>query len=236
MIRLHKYMAQCGIASRRAAEKLIADGCVSVNGAVVTEMGFKVDEHMVRVTVNGQEIHPESEKHYLAYNTPIGEVTTVSDPEGRKTVMDRFNGYPVRIYPVGRLDYDSEGLLLLTNDGEMMNHLLHPSHEIDKSYLVKVSNNLSDDELFRLKKGVIVDGKMTSPCKGRIISRDMFSTTVLITIHEGRNRQVRKMIMAVGHQVVWLKRVGFGPILLGDLPSGSWRCLTDAEINKLKNL
>ena len=229
-------MAQCGISSRRAAEKLIAEGRVSVNGKVITEMGYKVDEHMVHVTVNGKSIHPETEKHYLAYNKPVGEVTTVSDPEGRRTVMDRFVGYPVRLFPVGRLDYDSEGLLLLTNDGEMMNHLLHPSREIDKSYLVKVSNNLSDDELSRLKRGVMIDGKMTSPGNGRIISRDMFSTTVLITIHEGRNRQVRKMISAVGHQVVWLKRVGFGPIILGDLPSGNWRRLTDTEIKKLKSL
>ena len=236
MIRLQKYMALCGVSSRRAAEKLIAEGQVSVNGTIITEMGYKIDEHMDRVTVNGMEIHPETEKHYLAYNKPTGEVTTVSDPEGRQTVMDRFIGYPVRLFPVGRLDYDSEGLLLLTNDGEMMNHLLHPSRRIDKVYLIKVSNNLTDDELFRLTRGVMIDGKMTAPAKGRIIARDTFSTTVLITIHEGRNRQVRKMVNAVGHQVVWLKRVGFGPIILGDLPSGHWRSLTDAEIKKLKAL
>ena len=234
MIRLQKYMAMCGVASRRAAEKMIAEGRVSVNGAVVTEMGTQIEEGTDVVRVDGAEIHPETEKHYLAYNKPIGEVTTVSDPEGRATVMDRFEGYPVRLFPVGRLDYDSEGLLLLTNDGEMMNRLLHPSREIDKTYLVKVSNDLTDEELFRLTRGVMVDGRMTSPARGRIIRRDTFSTTVLITIHEGRNRQVRKMIAAVGHQVVSLKRVGFGPIQLGDLPSGCWRRLTEAEIRKLK--
>lgn len=236
MIRLQKYMALCGVSSRRAAEKMIAEGRVSVNGDVVTEMGSKVDEYADEVRVDGEVITPEAEKHYLAYNKPVGEVTTVSDPEGRATVMDRFEGYPVRLFPVGRLDYDSDGLLLLTNDGELMNRLLHPSREIDKAYLAKVSNNLTEEDLVRLARGVIVNGKMTSPAKVRLIRRDTFSTTILVTIHEGRNRQVRKMVEAVGHQVVSLRRVGFGPILLGDLPSGCWRRLTDEEVRKLKAL
>ena len=236
MIRLQKYMALCGVSSRRAAEKMIAEGRVSVNGDVVTEMGTKVDEYADEVRVDGEVITPEAEKHYLAYNKPVGEVTTVSDPEGRATVMDRFEGYPVRLLPVGRLDYDSDGLLLLTNDGELMNRLLHPSREIDKAYLAKVSNNLTEEDLVRLARGVIVNGKMTSPAKVRLIRRDTFSTTILVTIHEGRNRQVRKMVEAVGHQVVSLRRVGFGPILLGDLPSGCWRRLTDEEVRKLKAL
>ncbi|MBQ3277985.1 MAG: rRNA pseudouridine synthase [Clostridia bacterium] len=236
MIRLQKYMALCGVSSRRAAEKMIAEGRVSVNGDVVTEMGTKVDEYADEVRVDGEVITPEAEKHYLAYNKPVGEVTTVSDPEGRATVMDRFEGYPVRLFPVGRLDYDSDGLLLLTNDGELMNRLLHPSREIDKAYLAKVSNNLTEEDLVRLARGVIVNGKMTSPAKVRLIRRDTFSTTILVTIHEGRNRQVRKMVEAVGHQVVSLRRVGFGPILLGDLPSGCWRRLTDEEVRKLKAL
>ena len=209
---------------------------MSVNGDVVTEMGTKVDEYADEVRVDGEVITPEAEKHYLAYNKPVGEVTTVSDPEGRATVMDRFEGYPVRLFPVGRLDYDSDGLLLLTNDGELMNRLLHPSREIDKAYLAKVSNNLTEEDLVRLARGVIVNGKMTSPAKVRLIRRDTFSTTILVTIHEGRNRQVRKMVEAVGHQVVSLRRVGFGPILLGDLPSGCWRRLTDEEVRKLKAL
>ena len=236
MIRLQKYMALCGVSSRRAAEKMIAEGRVSVNGDVVTEMGTKVDEYADEVRVDGEVITPEAEKHYLAYNKPVGEVTTISDPEGRATVMDRFEGYPVRLFPVGRLDYDSDGLLLLTNDGELMNRLLHPSREIDKAYLAKVSNNLTEEDLVRLARGVIVNGKMTSPAKVRLIRRDTFSTTILVTIHEGRNRQVRKMVEAVGHQVVSLRRVGFGPILLGDLPSGCWRRLTDEEVRKLKAL
>jgi 23S rRNA pseudouridine2605 synthase len=147
--------------------------------------------------------------------------------------MDKFRDYPVRLFPVGRLDYDSEGILLLSNDGDMMNRVLHPSFEIKKAYLVRVSNQVSDDEIVRLRKGVMIDGRMTSPAEVRLIRRETFSTDLLITIHEGRNRQVRKMIDAIGHQVVQLKRVQFGPILLGDLPAGMWRKLTDEEVRKL---
>lgn len=232
-MRLQKYLALCGVASRRNAEKLIMDGHVTVNGIVVTAMGVQVDESVDEVCVDGLHVFPEYEKHYIAYNKPIGEITTVSDPEGRATVMDKFRDYPVRLFPVGRLDYDSEGILLLSNDGEMMNRVLHPSFEIKKAYLVKISNQVSDNEIVRLRKGVIVDGRMTSPAEVRLIRKETFSTDLLITIHEGRNRQVRKMIDAIGHQVVHLKRVQFGPVLLGDLPTGRWRNLTDEEIRKL---
>ena len=233
-MRLQKYLASCGVASRRNAEQMILDGRVSVNDAIVRVLGTQVDELSDTVQVDGCIVRPETEKHYLAYNKPVGEVTTVSDPEGRATVMDRFRDYPVRLFPVGRLDYDSEGLLLLTNDGDLMNKVLHPSFEIQKSYLTKVSNNVSDQEIRMLRKGVIIDGKLTSPAEVRLIRHDTFSTDLLITIHEGRNRQVRKMIEAVGHQVVRLKRVRFGPVQLGDLPSGMWRKLTDEEIQKLR--
>ncbi|MBO7662683.1 MAG: rRNA pseudouridine synthase, partial [Clostridia bacterium] len=226
MMRLHKYLAICGVASRRAAEKMIEEGRVTVNGERITGMGFQVDEFGDDVTVDGVSVRPEEEKHYLVYNKPVGEVTTVSDPEGRATVMSHFSDYPVRLFPVGRLDYDSEGLLLLTNDGELMNRLLHPSRRIDKTYLIRVSNDVTDEEIARLKQGVFIDGKLTSPARVRLIRKDLFSTTLLISIHEGRNRQVRKMIEAIGHQVVHLKRVQFGPVLLGDLPSGMWRKLT----------
>ncbi len=233
-MRLQKYLASCGVASRRNAEQMILDGRVSVNGEIVRVLGTQVDEQSDTVQVDGSIVMPETEKHYLAYNKPVGEVTTVSDPEGRATVMDRFRDYPVRLFPVGRLDYDSEGLLLLTNDGDLMNKVLHPSFEIQKSYLTKASNNVSDQEIRTLRKGVIIDGKLTSPAEVRLIRHDTFSTDLLITIHEGRNRQVRKMIDAIGHQVVRLKRVRFGPVLLGDLPSGMWRKLTDEEIKKLR--
>ena len=233
-MRLQKYLASCGVASRRAAEKMITDGRITVNGTIVTELGSCVDEACDIVLVDGIMVSPESEKHYIAYNKPAGEVTTVHDPEGRPAVLDRFRDYPVRLFPVGRLDYDSEGLLLLTNDGDLMNRLLHPSFEIPKSYLTRVSNRVSDDEIRMLRKGVMIEGRMTSPAEVRLIRYDAFSTELLITIHEGRNRQVRKMIAAVGHQVVRLKRVRFGPVLLGDLPSGMWRKLSSEEIAKLK--
>ena len=236
MIRLQKYLAMCGIASRRSAEKVILEGRVAVNGEIITEMGVQVDENSDTVTVDGLIIHPEEEKHYLAYNKPIGEVTTVSDPEGRATVMDKFLDYPVRLFPVGRLDYDSEGLLLLTNDGDMMNRVLHPSHEVIKTYWTKVSNHVSQEEIRALRKGVMVDGKLTSPASVRLIRENTFDTVLLIGIHEGRNRQVRKMAEAIGHKVVSLRRVGFGPVSLGDLPTGMWRPLTKEEIFSLKEL
>ena len=233
-MRLQKYLASCGVASRRNAEKMIADGRIAVNGVTVTEPGTQVDELADTVTVDGEIVCPEAEKYYIAYNKPVGEISSVRDPEGRATVLDRFRDFPVRLFPVGRLDYDSEGLLLLTNDGDLMNRLLHPSFEIPKSYLTRVSNAVTDEEIRTLRKGVMIDGRMTSPAEVRLIRHDAFSTELLITIHEGRNRQVRKMIAAIGRQVVRLKRVRFGPVLLGDLPSGMWRKLTDEEIAKLK--
>ena len=237
MMRLQKYLALSGVASRRASEKLIADGHVAVNGVTVTEMGVQVDETCDTVTVDGAPVTIETEKHYLAYYKPIGEVTTVSDPEGRATVMDRFRDYPVRLYPVGRLDYDSEGLLLLTNDGDLMNSLLHPSHEVEKAYLVKVSNHVSEETLRRLRAGVTLDdGRLTSPAEARLVRYETFASVVIVTIHEGRNRQVRRMFSAVGHEVVSLKRVGFAGIKLGDLPRGQWRRLTDREVARLKEL
>lgn len=236
MMRLQKYMALCGVASRRASEEMIAAGRVCVNGCTVTEMGVQVDAERDQVTVDGEPIRLEEEKHYLAYYKPVGEVTTVSDPEGRATVMDKFRDYPVRLYPVGRLDYDSEGLLLLTNDGDMMNSLLHPSHEVNKTYLARVSSRLEDETVRRLRQGVTLDGRLTSPAQVRVVRYETFDTVVLVTIHEGRYRQVRRMFEAVGHQVVSLRRVGFGPIQLGDLPRGQWRRLTEAEVKRLKEL
>lgn len=236
MMRLQKYLALSGVASRRNSEKLIAQGHVAVNGVVITEMGVQVDETADKITVDGALIHLEEEKHYIAYYKPVGEVTTVSDPEGRATVMDKFRDYPVRLYPVGRLDFDSEGLLLLTNDGDMMNSLLHPSHEVNKTYLAKVSNRVEEESIRRLRAGVQLDGRLTSPAQVRLVRYEAFDTILLVTIHEGRYRQVRRMFEAVGHQVVQLKRVGFGPIQLGDLPRGTWRSLTPNEIRKLKEL
>ena len=237
MMRLQKFLALSGVASRRNSEKLIADGHVAVNGKVITEMGVQVDESADVVTVDGKVCKIQEEKHYLAYNKPMGEVTTVTDPEGRPTVMDKFRDYPVRLYPVGRLDYDSEGLLLLTNDGDLMNNLLHPSREVSKEYLVKVSNRVTDEEIRRLRAGVrLDDDRMTSPADVHLVRYETFASVLLVTIHEGRNRQVRRMFSAIGHEVVALKRVGFATIKLHDLPRGQWRRLTDVEVRKLKEL
>lgn len=234
-MRLQKYLASCGVASRRASEKMIADGRVSVDGVIITEMGTKVEEGQT-VCVDGKPVTPEALKYYVMYHKPAGEVTTVQDPEGRATVLDRFRDFPARLYPVGRLDYDSEGLLLLTNDGELTERMLHPSREVDKVYLARVSNVVTADEARRLERGVMVDGRITSRAKAKILSTQNLFTDMLITIHEGRNRQVRKMVEQIGHQVVMLRRIRFGPLKLGDLPRGMWRPLTDEELAQIKEL
>ena len=234
-MRLQKYLASCGVASRRAAEKLIAEGHVTVDGQKITEMGVQVEDHQI-ICVDGKRVRPEGEKHYIMYHKPAGEVTTVSDPEGRATVLDRFRDYPVRLYPVGRLDYDSEGLLLLTNDGDLTERMLHPSMEVDKTYLARVSNQVTPEEARQLERGVMVDGRQTARAKVHILSVQNLFTDMIITIHEGRNRQVRKMVEQIGHQVVMLRRIRFGPLKLGELPRGMWRPLTPEELDALKKL
>ncbi len=231
-MRLQKYMALCGVASRRNAEKMILDGQVTVNGRLITEMGVQVEEDDV-VCVDGVQIFPETEKHYVMYHKPAGEVTTVNDPEGRPCVLDHFRDYPVRLYPVGRLDYDSEGLLLLTNDGDLTDRMLHPSFQVDKTYLARVTGSVPMEEVRMLRSGVMLDDHKTAPAKVRIIKEETFATVVLVTIHEGRNRQVRRMFETSGHKVLQLRRVQFGPLQLGDLARGKWRSLTADELRKL---
>ena len=231
-MRLQKYMALCGAASRRRAEEMIAAGRVTVNGQVITEMGVQVEEGD-QVRLDGALLSPEAEKRYVIYHKPAGEVTTVNDPEGRACVLDHFREYPVRLYPVGRLDYDSEGLLLLTNDGALTERLLHPSHQVDKTYLARVTGSVSLDTVRQLRQGVLLDDHKTAPAKVRIIKQETFATVVLVTIHEGRNRQVRRMFEWAGHKVLQLRRVRFGPLELGDLPRGQWRELNGEEIRKL---
>jgi 23S rRNA pseudouridine2605 synthase len=231
-MRLQKYMASCGVASRRACEELIAAGRVTVGGTVITLMGMQVEPDQA-VCVDGKRITPETEKHYILYHKPAGEMSTASDPEGRATVLDKFKDYPVRLYPVGRLDYDSEGLLLLTNDGDLAERMLHPSKEVEKTYLARVKGNVSAEEVSQLVKGVMIDGHLTSRAKVRVIHADERYTDLLITIHEGRNRQVRKMTEAIGHEVMLLRRVRFGPLTLGELKRGQWRELTGKEIEEL---
>ena len=235
MMRLQKYLALCGVASRRSAEKMIADGRVTVDGSVITEMGVQVEIGQ-DIRLDGKLVTPEPEKKYIMYHKPAGEVTTASDPEGRPTVLDKFRDYPVRLYPVGRLDYDSEGLLLLTNDGALTERMLHPSMEVEKTYLARVSNELTQAEARRLEAGVMVDGRKTARAKVKILGFKGLYTDILVTIHEGRNRQVRKMVEQVGHQVVMLRRIRFGPLKLDDLPRGMWRELTEEELRDLSRL
>ena len=237
MMRLQKYMAMCGVAARRKCEEIIASGRVAINGEVISQMGAQVEEGD-RVTLDGQLITPEARKRYILYHKPAGEVTTVSDDKGRETVMDRFASMDVRLYPVGRLDYDSEGLLLLTNDGELAQRLTHPSCEVDKTYLARVTGNPSGEALERLRRGVFMEGdeRRTYPADVRVVRDESLYSDVLVTIHEGRNRQVRRMFDAVGHRVLLLRRVRFGPLELGALRRGEWRELTEDEIARLKAL
>ncbi len=232
-MRLQKYMAECGVASRRRAEEMILEGKVTVNGVLIDQMGVQVQEGD-EVRVEGRLIRPEGEKRYVMYHKPAGEVTTVSDPEGRAAVLDHFRDYPVRLYPVGRLDYDSEGLLLLTNDGALTERMLHPSHLVEKTYLARVTGQVSPEALRRLRGGVMLDDHKTAPAKARIVKEETFATVVLVTIHEGRNRQVRRMFEELGHKVLQLRRVRFGPLELGDLPRGKWRELTAEEVRRLQ--
>ena len=235
-MRLQKYLASCGVASRRHAEQMIADGLIQVNGQTITEMGFQVTEED-EVRVRSEIVKPEEQKHYVLYHKPMGEVTTVSDDKGRETVMDHFRDYPVRLYPIGRLDYDSEGLLLLTNDGDLAAKLTHPRHEVDKTYLARVTGKVSVEAVHRLRVGVTLeDGFRTSPAKVQVIREEAFASAVLITIHEGHNRQVRRMMEAVGHRVLLLRRVRFGPIDIKGVAIGTWRELTDEEVKALKAL
>lgn len=234
MERLQKYMAHAGVASRRKSEEIIADGRVCVNGKVVTEMGYKIDPNRDKVTVDGEEIFPEEKVAFL-FHKPTGCVCTVDDPQDRKTVLDYINNVPQRIYPAGRLDYDSSGLLILTNDGELTQVLTHPSYQVEKTYLVEVEGKIIDEKLTQLSEGVKLDDGITAPAQTEIIHLSTKHSFFLLTIHEGRNRQVRRMCEKISHPVISLKRVGIAFLSLDNLESGEYRQLTAKEIYRLKN-
>jgi len=229
--RLQKIIAAAGIASRRKAEELITGGLVSVNGQIVTELGSKADPERDHIRVRGKLLHGAERHVYLLMNKPKGYVTTVKDPEGRPTVMDLLRGIHARVYPVGRLDYASEGLLLLTNDGDLAHRLTHPSFGIEKEYLAEVEGQPSAAVVRRLRRGVELDDGVTAPAKVSAVE----PSALRITIHEGRNRQVRRMCDAVGHPVVRLVRTRIGPIVDRRLPPGEWRALSAAEIRELQD-
>ncbi len=234
MIRLQKYMASCGVASRRKCEALIEAGKVKVGDQIITELGFKVDPDVDRVYFNGELIQPESEKVYILLNKPTGYITSVKDQFDRQTVIDLIQGIDARIYPVGRLDYDTSGLLLLTNDGEMTNQITHPSHKVEKTYVAKVKGQVSKLELKKIQDGVDIGGYVTAPSRARVIKAASGSTTVELTIHEGKNRQVRRMFDAINHPVLALERIAIGKIKKGNLKEGTWRLLNDSEVQYLK--
>lgn len=233
-VRLQKYLALGGVASRRKCEELIAKGLVSINGSIVTEMGVRVQDGDA-VAVDGVPVTPAEQKVYIAFYKPSNVVTTASDPEGRQTAVSFFKDLGVRVFPVGRLDYETEGLLLMTNDGDWANRITHPSFNLDKEYQVKVKGTMEDGKLRVLETGVMIEGKRTWPAAITNVKRGATITQLNVTIHEGRNRQVRKMLEAVGHEVVYLKRVRVGSVQIGDLKPGQWRHLNNVEIQELNN-
>lgn len=224
-------MAECGVASRRKCEELIQMGKVKVNGHVA-EIGCKINPKKDLVTVRGKKINKEEKMYYIMLNKPRGYVTTVSDELGRKTVMDLVN-VDARVYPVGRLDKDSEGLLILTNDGSFANALTHPKHNYAKVYRVTVRPKVTDEILDKLRNGIEIDGRKTSPCDINVIIEEEGRAVLEFILREGRNRQIRKMCEAVGLEVARLKRISIGPVKLGMLKTGQTRMLTDNEVKKL---
>jgi 23S rRNA pseudouridine2605 synthase len=231
--RLQKYLARCGVASRRASEGIITGGRVRVNGAVTTTLGTTVDPDHDRIEVDGRVVAPPSANTYVALNKPIGVVSTASDPRGRRTVVDLVPG-DARLYPIGRLDYDSEGLIILTDDGDLAMHLTHPRHEAEKEYRALVQGNFSEEVLRQLRTGVVLDGRPTAPAHFEKLEAHPDGIWIRVVLHEGRNRQIRRMLESVGLEVVRLVRVRVGSLWLGDLAPGAWRRLSVAEVAALR--
>lgn len=234
MERLQKILSQAGVASRRASEQLMVEGRVTVNGTTVRELGTKADPSRDDIRVDGRRIKRSEQRVYLLLNKPAGYVTTRSDPERRPTVIDLLSGVREYVYPVGRLDFDSEGLLLLTNDGELAARLTHPSHGVTRVYEARVLGQPDDRDLQRLARGLVLDGHRTLPAEiDRLVVKGD-RTTLRVTLREGRNRQVRRMCEAIGHPVEHLRRVAIGPLRDTRLKLGQWRPLTEDELSRLQ--
>jgi 23S rRNA pseudouridine2605 synthase len=234
--RLQKILSQAGIASRRASEQLMLDGRVTVNGTTIRELGTKADPRRDEIRVDGRRIAIVEHHRYLLLNKPRGYVTTRADPQRRPTVLDLLRGVREYVYPVGRLDFESEGLLILTNDGDLAARLTHPSHGVARVYQARVLGVPDAHDLDRLSRGLVVDGRRTEPADVTLmpVRRGADQATIVLTIREGRNRQVRKMCEAIGHPVDHLRRVAIGPIRDAKLKPGAWRDLRDDEIALLK--
>jgi 23S rRNA pseudouridine2605 synthase len=232
-MRLARAISQLGVASRRAAEELIAQGRVSVNDEVVATPAVMVDPNTDRISVDGKLLEHRPSRRYLALNKPVGVVSTVSDPHAERSVVQLVPS-STRLYPVGRLDKDSEGLILLTNDGDFANVVTHPRYETEKEYLALVHKTPEPDDLELLRKGVELDGQLTAPARVEIDHRERGGVWLRLVIHEGRNREVRRMLAAIGHDVQRLIRTRIGPVTLGSLESGQYRPLTPSEIRTLQ--
>jgi len=232
--RLQKIIANAGITSRRFAEKLIDSGRVSLNGKVVTTLGVKADPSKDKIRINGKLLSHSEPKLYILLNKPSGYITSLKDPEGRPTVMDLLGNIRQRVYPVGRLDYDTEGLLIITNDGHFANNLMHPRHKVQKTYLVKIQGQISEKSMKNLIKGVYIDGRKATPIAIKKKGLREKNSWIEITLQEGRNRQVKRMLEILGYRVIKLKRTSYGSLSLKGIPLGAYRFLTRFEVAKLK--
>lgn len=234
-VRLQKFIASSGVASRRKAEELIEQGRVKVNGHPAS-LGDKVDPVRDKVMVCGKRVIAQKNKVYIMLHKPRGYVTTMSDERGRKTVNDLVKDLPERVFPVGRLDRDSEGLIFMTNDGDFANTLTHPSRHVNKTYRVTVREKVDEEQIVQMEMGIVLDDVKTQPCEVWVIERGENRTVLGFTIHEGRNRQIRRMCEAVGLTVIRLKRVEIAGVKLGMLPQGKWRELNEREMQRLTNI
>lgn len=235
-MRLNKFLADAGIASRRKSDELIKEGRVKINGKVVKELGTDVNVENDAVYLDGKRVKLVNTKVYYKLHKPKGYVTTASDERERKTVLDLMRNVQYRVYPIGRLDYDTEGLLLLTNDGDMANILTHPKNNVNKTYVAHIEGVLEDKDVKKLSLGVDIGGYVTQPCSVIVKERTEKSTVIEITIAEGKNRQVKKMVEAVGKNVAFLKRVAIGDIKLGGLARGEYKALTPKELQYLNKI
>ena len=231
-VRLQKYLADAGVASRREGERLIRAGRVEVNGRVVAELGVRVEAERDRVLVDGRRVRVSGRRAYYLLNKPKGVITSASDPEGRPTVIELLQGVRERVFPVGRLDWGSEGLLILTNDGALAHHLTHPANHVPKVYRVKVRGTVADPDLHALRRGLEIEGRRTLPARVERISSQA-NSWLEVTLHEGRRNQIRRMFDRLGHRVQKLKRIAIGPIRDRALKPGEWRRLTPEEVRRL---
>ncbi|MCL1873460.1 MAG: rRNA pseudouridine synthase [Clostridiales bacterium] len=233
--RLQKILARTGVASRRAAEKMIQEGRVQVNGQIVRELGAKACLNRDKIYLDGCLLAAES-KTYILLHKPAGFITSVDDPKGRRTVLQLIPEVKERVYPVGRLDYATSGLLLLTNDGPLTHAMLHPAHQVDKTYHIGLAGKISEAHLQRLRQGIRLEDGLTAPAKARIVKKEQNRDILELVVHEGRNRQVRRMLEALGQEIIWLKRIRLAFLELGSLKPGEWRYLELAEIKNLYEL